>query len=781
MNPGRAVLVSGATGLIGAEVVDRLSPRRPVIAMTHRQPLLKRTDGSTLHSDEYGPWWSGAGIARLAADVREPGFGVAEQVLDELGDAVGCIVHAAATIAFNAPEAEYRRVNIAGTEHAIDLAQRWNVPLVHVSTAYVCGRRNGTISEHELDGGQEFSNGYERSKYLAERLVTQAPVDSVILRPAIVAGDATTGAVRDFRNLYTLLKLTVEGRLRRLPGCYDATLSLVPVDYVADAVVAATELVHAGDTSILGRTFHLPGAHTLSLREVSDVLAEYPSFEVGTFVPPTEFTVEDLDPIQRDYYERLGAQYTCYLDRIRTFDDTNTRTLLGLVPPATGVDYLRRLLDFCLAVGYLGRPVPSMSEILANVSSPVAGVAKGRHMNPMSSVSMPFAESDLTAEFFTQLLRERTGDAQVEVTAAIPTGSAVRGTLSAIVQTANPARFIGVAPLRLEFADRPAVDVMVKSKPLDTEMTNTLAAVMSTAGGDLTDAWQSCADASHFIGLHRREIGLYRDAPDAVKAITPKCFGTYEDAEQGVFLVVLERLDGNVEFLDCVDTPEVWTTERLETAIIGITGAHAHWLGREAELLGADSWVGRDDETPGMLPLWRAMYDQYRIDFPQWVDDATYDRATAVIDATPTWWAELVAMPRTLVHNDFNPRNIALRKGSGLVAYDWELATVQVPQRDLVDLLAHVLGPDASPESVDHFVEFQRRALESASGTTLDADVWRRGYQLSLADLSVNRLPTIALGQRWLPLPWFDHLVQTTKRLADIERDRSRPEVGRCA
>jgi hypothetical protein len=63
----------------------------------------------------------------------------------------------------------------------------------------------------------------------------------------------------------------------------------------------------------------------------------------------------------------------------------------------------------------------------------------------------------------------------------------------------------------------------------------------------------------------------------------------------------------------------------------------------------------------------------------------------------------------------------------------------------------------------------------------LDADVWRRGYQLSLADLSVNRLPTIALGQRWLPLPWFDHLVQTTKRLADIERDRSRPEVGRCA
>jgi thioester reductase-like protein len=366
VSAGSAILVTGATGLIGAEVVDRLSSRHSVIAVTHRQPNVIRTDGSTVRSDEYGQSWSGVGVACLAADVREKGFGLAPQVLDELGKAVGCIVHAAATIAFDAPEAEYRSLNIAGTEHAIDLAQRWNVPLIHVSTAYVCGRRSGTIAEDELDSGQEFSNGYERSKCRAEQLVNQATVGSVILRPAIVTGEAGTGAIRDYKNLYTLVKLIVEGKLRRLPGRYDATLCLVPVDYVADAVVAATELVHAGDESILGRTFHLQGANTLSLRQVSDVLAEYPSFEVGTFVPPTAFSVEDLDPIERDYYERIGARYACYFDRIRTFDDHNTRTLLGLAPPVTGADYVRRLLDFCLASGYLGRPLPSVSEVLAN-------------------------------------------------------------------------------------------------------------------------------------------------------------------------------------------------------------------------------------------------------------------------------------------------------------------------------------------------------------------------------------------------------------------------------
>ena len=41
------------------------------------------------------------------------------------------------------------------------------------------------------------------------------------------------------------------------------------------------------------------------------------------------------------------------------------------------------------------------------------------------------------------------------------------------------------------------------------------------------------------------------------------------------------------------------------------------------------------------------------------------------------WWRELEQMPRTLVHGDFNPRNLALRQEAGgprLCAYDWELA-----------------------------------------------------------------------------------------------------------
>ena len=58
------------------------------------------------------------------------------------------------------------------------------------------------------------------------------------VRPGIVTGVSTDGAIRDHKNLYTVVKLMVEGKLRTLPGRYDATLSLAPVDHVADIVTA---------------------------------------------------------------------------------------------------------------------------------------------------------------------------------------------------------------------------------------------------------------------------------------------------------------------------------------------------------------------------------------------------------------------------------------------------------------------------------------------------------------------------------------------------------------
>ncbi|WP_245746558.1 SDR family oxidoreductase [Nocardia altamirensis] len=350
------VLVTGATGLVGAEVVARLAAAtRPVAAVLHSNARIVRNDGTAL----------GAG-SPVAGDIRMPGFGLAERDSTDLSERVGTIVHCAATTAFDAAPADYHELNVRGTANAVALAKAWDVPLVYVSTAYVCGNRSGTITEGELDAGQTFGNQYEESKFHAEHLVRTAGELGLrwsIVRPGIVTGATGTGVIREYKNLYTVVKLMVEGKLRSLPGRYDATLSLAPVDHVADVIAAAV----LDFDSAHQRTFHAVGRDTLSLREVSDVLAEYPSFEVATFVPEGTFHEDDLGGIEREYYRRIGSLYTSYFHRRVTFETTNTEVLLGQSAPSSGKEYLRLLLDYCLESGYLGVPLPSIEEVLAGI------------------------------------------------------------------------------------------------------------------------------------------------------------------------------------------------------------------------------------------------------------------------------------------------------------------------------------------------------------------------------------------------------------------------------
>lgn len=349
------VLVTGASGLVGAEVVARLAAAgRSVVAMMHRAAAIVGNDGTAL-----------TGHATVTGDVRLPGFGLSADDNAALSESVALVVHCAATTAFDATDDEYTELNVTGTANAVDLALSLGVPLVHVSTAYVCGMRGGTIDEDDLDAGQSFGNGYEESKFRAEKLVRAAGergLDWVVVRPGIVTGATDTGAIRDYKNLYTVVKLMVEGKLRTLPGRYDATLSLAPVDHVADLVAACALDFDA----VRGRTMHALGRDTLSLREVSDVLAEYPSFEVATFVPESTFAEQDLPPIEREYFRRIGSLYTSYFRRRLVFGTERTETLLGKPSPASGKDYLRALLDYCLETGYLGIPLPSIEDVLAD-------------------------------------------------------------------------------------------------------------------------------------------------------------------------------------------------------------------------------------------------------------------------------------------------------------------------------------------------------------------------------------------------------------------------------
>jgi len=280
-----------------------------------------------------------AGVEPLAGDVTQPGFGLA--VLP----AVDLVIHCAAVTAFDAPPALYHAVNVLGAAHAAALG----LPLLHVSTAYVCGTRDGVIGEGEI--GTAFVNGYEASKAAAEALVGAARADGLpvaIARPSIIVGDWATGAIRSFDNIYMIFRLIAEGRVRTLPAAAGASLDLVPIDHVCGGIVAMAEDFER----VAGRTLHLVGSAPLPRPALGDGVAAVPGLARPRFVEPAAFAPAALPAIERRYHAAAASLYTSYLRRGPRFDTTQARALLPACPP-TDVGFVERLIGFCVGEGFV--------------------------------------------------------------------------------------------------------------------------------------------------------------------------------------------------------------------------------------------------------------------------------------------------------------------------------------------------------------------------------------------------------------------------------------------
>ncbi|MFV8752816.1 SDR family oxidoreductase [Nannocystaceae bacterium ST9] len=252
------ILLTGATGMVGRELLARLAadPRHERVYCLVR-PSAKQSAQARLDAvlgDSGGRPDPGRVIA-IAGDVVQPELGLGRPDRAALAG-VTRILHCAASVSFSLPLDESRLINVIGTERMLALAR--TLPRLErfdaVSTTYVAGRRDDLVHEAELEHARGFHNSYEQSKSEAEQLLRRAMSDLPIAvhRPSIVVGDSRTGKTGAWKVLYWPLKVIARGFLPAIPYDPQCRLDIVPVDFVADAILAL-----ADDLSTLAGTYHL--------------------------------------------------------------------------------------------------------------------------------------------------------------------------------------------------------------------------------------------------------------------------------------------------------------------------------------------------------------------------------------------------------------------------------------------------------------------------------------------------------------------------------------------
>ncbi|MBH0781765.1 non-ribosomal peptide synthetase [Nocardia bovistercoris] len=246
-NPAGPILVTGATGFLGAHLLRELLDRtaRPVHC------LVRAADPA-------------AGLARLRAamacfdlpsddlpdrvtvvpgDLAEPRLGMTQETFDELARTLSAIVHNGAAVNHLASYGHLRAANVGGAREVLRLATAVRAIPVHlVSTldAVLGVDRAGHVDERTVITAERVNrHGYVASKWVAEQLVLAAGergLPIAVYRPGLIGGSAHTGAIPADDSLWTMVRAAA--LLGIAPEVGDATVSLAPVDYVASALAA---------------------------------------------------------------------------------------------------------------------------------------------------------------------------------------------------------------------------------------------------------------------------------------------------------------------------------------------------------------------------------------------------------------------------------------------------------------------------------------------------------------------------------------------------------------
>ena len=248
MRTSRTILVTGATGLVGRDVVTRLLARHRDL---HVVAIVR--DPARWVAAAHAERWPVDRVSMLVGDVTRPGLGLAADARAALASRVDAVLHCAADTSFSRPLAESRLANADGTAHVLDVVDGWSraVRFAHVSTAYVAGRRTGLVPEEAADARHGWVNAYEQSKAEAEEIVRATPLDWVVIRPSTIVCDAA-GMVAQPNAVHRGLRVYHGGLAAMLPGGPAATLDVVTSDWVAEGVARIALAPQAG-----GRTYHL--------------------------------------------------------------------------------------------------------------------------------------------------------------------------------------------------------------------------------------------------------------------------------------------------------------------------------------------------------------------------------------------------------------------------------------------------------------------------------------------------------------------------------------------
>jgi hydroxymethylglutaryl-CoA reductase (NADPH) len=327
-------------------------------------------------------------------------------------------------------------------------------------------------------------------------------------------------------------------------------------------------------------------------------------------------------------------------------------------------------------------------------------------------------------------------------------------------------KLIGFVPVDLNLANGQLLRILLKSKALGAEVVDGLHFMASNLNSELADTLLSHKELLEYGKTHLLEIEIYRALNEMDYPFMPQYYGDKIEPEREIYLFFIERLaPQEMTLFNVENSPELWSTSQIISVIKAIHEVHRHFANKINQ--GAIPSISEFN-----LAYAEKLYHHFiainRLDYNHLELDSYFD----YLSLTLVEWQENGLMPiarKTLIHNDFNPRNVAIRKDGRPCIYDWELAILNIPQRDIFEFLAFSLPFDFLPSQLEDLLK-QHWPLVQELNVDYSWQDYRHDFKLAGDEFLISRVCFYLAGSTLVNYPFIERVFKVSfKMLATIK------------